>query len=105
MERTQSELKAGAILIAESPIECPRCHKMTSIQVKLSIQNLLPLSMVLWSHEDPVTCPACNCSLIPVISSFDVNAIKWTLSPIQSAEEKPLIERPGSFDVTKIMRQ
>lgn len=95
-------LQAGQNVTAEATFQCPVCtNAIPHISLKLSIQNLAMMSMILWSHEEPTKCPSCGTNVIPLIVAFDINNLKWAISPIIS-QEKSLIETPTNMDISKI---
>jgi hypothetical protein len=98
-------LDAGRTLAAEGAVECPNCEKAIGIPIRMSIENLLPMSMVLLLHPDPVVCPHCRTPMVPLIQAIDTKAIRWGMSLVNAPEAQKKILGPNEVDVTKILMQ
>lgn len=88
--------------IVTADTTCPKCGKPLSFPVKLSIENLFTVSMLLWTHENSIKCDACGSKYVPIIAQFDPNNLVWGIAPL---DDKPLIENPNMFDVSKLKLQ
>jgi hypothetical protein len=97
-------LAVGQVLVADTMVACPKCNNAMPVTVRISIENLTSMSMLLWQHETPSTCPTCKLVTIPVITGFDTRAIKWQATPLLVSTNKPLIEVSGQIDVSKILK-
>ena len=104
MAGNPNTIKAGARLSATSSLPCPKCQRPVEIEVKLSIENLLTMSMVLWAHDQLAECSACGTKLVPIIAEFDSGAIRWSVSAVRGAVEEPLIKAPNHIDISNILR-
>ena len=97
-------IKAGSSVLATNvKAECPACHDIVEIPVRLTIINSLPASMLLWSHDHPFMCAQCRTAFTISITQVDVRSLGW--QPVAVAlKEKPLIETPNNFDVSRILK-
>lgn len=76
---------------------CEKCGATITIPVNISVENLKTISMILWTHEQKITCPGCGLEYVPRLNGVNTSHIQWGIAAI---EEKPLIERPGMIDIS-----
>jgi len=89
-------LAPGSVALAEAETSCPACGKTMNFNVRLTVENLVTISMILWTHENPIVCAFCKSQFVPSIERFNPNALTWGLNPV---EDKPLISRQNIVDV------
>jgi hypothetical protein len=97
----QPMLKMGDKLVARASLPCPKCKMFIEINVSMTVENTAPVSMILWTHEEPFECMHCHLLVMPVITAILPSAIQWNIAPIRN-QEKQLIEAPGQIDISNL---